>query len=154
MDTKISLREAEFGHIEPIKEILLSSLREYQIAIPDNYSVSDIESIANKKHSNRIFVLLRDVSVIGFMVLRPTTKDRIELKRLYLTASERGKGLGAYLLNCAIQFAQINHFKSIRLETTSKFKKAVSLYKKLGFAVLDDAEKAPGHDLVFEKAIE
>jgi putative acetyltransferase len=154
MDAKISLREAESGHIEQMIEILLRSLREYQIEIPENYSVSDIESINTKNNSHRAFVLLRDASVIGFLVLRPITRDRIELKRMYLTASERGKGLGAYLLKYAIGFAQTNQYKSVRLETTSKFDKAVSLYNKFGFVVLDDAEKAFGHDLVLEKSIE
>ncbi len=35
-----------------------------------------------------------------------------------------------------------------------QFKEAVSLYKKHGFIELKDVEKAPGHDLAFEKMIE
>jgi N-acetylglutamate synthase-like GNAT family acetyltransferase len=153
MDTNISIRKAKIDDIEQIKEILFCSFNEYKIAIPDNYSVSDIDSINLKKSSSHAFVLLRDVSVIGFMVLKPITKDCVELKRLYLTSSERGQALGADLLNHAIDFAKKNQFKSIRLETTSKFKEAVSLYKKFGFIVLNGVEKAPGHDLLFEKLI-
>jgi len=114
MDKDISVRKAETESIEQIKEILFSSLEEYKIAVPDNYSVSDIDSINLENNSNRVFVLLRDVSVIGFIVLRPITKDRIELKRLYLTSSERRRGLGAYLLNYAVHFAQKNKYRSIR----------------------------------------
>jgi len=77
MDTDISVRKAETENIEQIKEILLCSLEEYKIAVPDNYSVSDIDSINLENNSNRVFVLLRDVSVIGFIVLRPITKDCI-----------------------------------------------------------------------------
>ena len=153
MDTDISVRKAETENIERIKEILFSSLEEYKIAVPDNYSVSDIDSINLENNSNWVFVLVRDDSVIGFIVLRPIAKDCIELKRLYLTSSERGRGLGEYLLNYAMHFAQKNKYRSIRLETTSKFKEAVSLYKKYGFNVLNDAEKSPGHDLVFEKTV-
>ena len=153
MDTDISVRKAEAENIEQIKEILFGSLEEYKIAIPNNYSVSDIDSINLENNSNWVFVLVRDDSVIGFIVLRPIAKDCIELKRLYLTASERGRGLGEYLLNYAMHFAQKNKYRSIRLETTSKFKEAVSLYKKYGFNVLNDAEKSPGHDLVFEKTV-
>lgn len=150
MDASISLRQAEFDNIEKIKEILFSALKEYEIAIPDNYSACDIDSI-NYKNNSQVFVLLRNDSVIGFLVLRPITKDCIELKRLYLSSSERGQGLGAYLLNYAIYFAQKNKYKSMRLETTSRFKEAVSLYIKFGFMVLNGVEKAPEHDLVFEK---
>jgi len=146
MDTDISLRKADIDNIEQIKEILYCSLKEYKIAIPYNYSISDIDSINLENNTIRVFVLLRDISVIGFIVLRPMTLDCIELKRLYLTSSERGRGLGSYLLNYAMHFAKKNQYKSIRLETTLKFKEAVSLYKKYGFMVLNDVEKTPGHD--------
>jgi ribosomal protein S18 acetylase RimI-like enzyme len=151
MDKNISLRKAEIGDIEQIKAILFSSLKEYEIALPDNYSISDIDSIADRNNNEQVFVLVRGDSVIGFVVLRPMTVDCIELKRLYLTSSERGRSFGKYLLNYAINFAQSKNYKYIRLETTSKFKEAVCLYKRNGFLELKEAQKAPGHDLAFEK---
>ena len=42
MDKNISFRNAEVEDIKPIKDILYCSLNEYNIAIADNYSVSDI----------------------------------------------------------------------------------------------------------------
>ncbi len=153
MDANILLRKAEVNNVEQIKEILFCSLKEYEIAIPDNYSLSDIDSINLENNSNKVFVLLRNVSVIGFIVLRPITKDCIELKRLYLASSERGQGLGTYLLNYAMHFAKKHQYKSMRLETTSKFKEAVFLYKKFGFMMLVGVEKLPGHDLTFEKTL-
>ena len=71
MDPNILLRRAEIRDIERIKAILFSSFKEYKIAIPDNYSVSDIDSIGLENNSCRIFVLLRESFVIGFIVLRP-----------------------------------------------------------------------------------
>ncbi len=153
MDKNISLRKAEIDDIEQIKAILFKSLEEYEIEIPDNYSVSDIESIGAKNTYENVFVLVRHDYIIGFVLLRPITEDCIELKRLYVTSSERGQQFGKYLLNYAIGFAGKNNFKYIRLETTSKFKEAVSLYKKLGFTVLKEVEKSPGHDLAFEKIL-
>jgi GNAT superfamily N-acetyltransferase len=153
MDINLSLRKAEIADIEQIKTILFSSLKEYEIALPDNYSVSDIDSIADRNSHEQVFVLVRSDSVIGFVVLRPIAADCIELKRLYLTSSERGRSLGKYLLNYAIDFAQRKNFKFIRLETTSKFKEAVSLYKRNGFLELKEVQKSPGHDLAFEKQL-
>jgi len=154
MDKNISLRKAEIRDIDRIKAILFRSLEEYEISIPENYSVSDIDSINDKNNIEKIFVLIRENSVIGFIVLIPINKDCIELKRLYLTSSERGQKLGNYLLENAIKFAAEDNYKCIRLETTSKFEAAVSLYKKHGFTELKGVEKAPGHDLAFEKRIE
>ena len=153
MDKDISLRKADIGDIEQIKAILFKSLKEYEIVIPDNYSVSDIDSIDAKNGTGKVFVLDRNDFVIGFIILKPITVDCIELKRLYLTSSERGQGLGAHLLDYAMHFAKKNKYRSIRLETTSKFKEAVSLYEKFGFTELNGAEKDPGHDLEFEKTV-
>ena len=128
MNKNISLRKARIDDIEQIKAILFSSLKEYEIVLPDNYSVSDIDSIADRNNNEQVFVLVRSDSVIGFVVLKPITLDCIELKRLYLTSSERGRSFGKFLLNYAINFAQRKNFKFIRLEITSKFKEAVCLY--------------------------
>ncbi len=151
MEKNIVLRKAVIGDIEQIKRILFSSLKEYEIAIPDNYSVSDIDSIYAKNKIEQVFVAVRGDSVIGFVVLKPITEESIELKRLYLTSTQRGQGLGKDLLNYTINYANENNYKYIRLETTSKFKEAVSLYKKHGFLELKDVEKSPGHDLALEK---
>ena len=153
MDHHISLRKAESRDIAPIKAILFSALKAYEIAIPDNYAVSDIDAIDNGNAHVTVFSLVRKDAVIGFVVLKEMTPSTIELKRLYLSAEERGRGLGEHLLKFAIAFADEHHYHAMRLETTSKFKEAVSLYKKHGFRELKDVEKAPGHDLAFEKRL-
>ena len=45
MEKYISLRNANVGDIKQIKAILFNSLNEYKIAIPDNYAITDIDSI-------------------------------------------------------------------------------------------------------------
>jgi ribosomal protein S18 acetylase RimI-like enzyme len=153
MDKTITLRKAEIGDIERIKTILFRSLQEYNIPMPDNYSVADIDSIAHKNASAEVFVLDKDGYVIGFTVLKPIDEDAVELKRLYLKAAQRGRKLGDYLLAYVISYANQKQYKYIRLETTSKFKEAFSLYRKHGFIALKDVETSPGHDLVFEKRL-
>lgn len=151
MDKDICIRKAQDDDIGALKNILLSTLQEYNIPIPENFSVTDIDSIGSQTGTEQVFVLQEEDAVIGFVVLRPMTIDCIELKRLYLASSQRGRGLGKYLLNYALDLAVRNNYKSIRLETTSRFKEAVALYEKSGFTVLKEAQKAPGHDLAFEK---
>ena len=74
MDKNISLRKAEIRDIVQIKAILFSSLKEYEIAVPDNYSVSDIDSIYAKNNIEQAFVLVRVDSVIGFVELKDVEK--------------------------------------------------------------------------------
>lgn len=59
MDKNIALRKADRGDVEPIKTILFNSLKEYEIALPDNYSVSDIDSIGAENTIAKVFVLVR-----------------------------------------------------------------------------------------------
>ena len=77
----------------------------------------------------------------------PCTDNQIELKRLYLTAGERGKGLGKFILNMALRIAKKSGYYRIHLETTSKFVEAVSLYRKYGFTKNVGAKLAQGHDI-------
>lgn len=51
--------------------ILFSSLREYNIIIPDIYSVSDIDSIDAECQIEKVIVVVKDDSVICIMVLKP-----------------------------------------------------------------------------------
>ena len=97
--------------------------------------------------------MVKNECVIGFTILRPISEECIELKRLYLTFSERGRGLGRMLLDYAILYAVEKKVQTIRLETTSKFKEAVSLYQRNGFLVMKDVETSPGHDLALEKKL-
>jgi len=133
--------------------ILFNALKEYQIAIPDPYPVTDIDSIGGKNTEYRVFTLVKNERVIGFTILSPISEDCMEFKRLYLTSPERGRGLGRMLLEYAIQYAREKEVQTMRLETTSKFKEAVSLYQRNGFLVMKGVETSPGHNLALEKKL-
>ena len=153
MKNEISCRPAQASDIERIKEILFAALHQYRIAITADYCVADIDGIGSAHFTGFVLVILRDAAVIGFSVLLPVDRDRIELKRLYLSAPERKKGLGRLLLRYAVDCAKEGGYKCIRLETTSIFKEAVALYRRNGFHEIADAVPAPAHDLVLEKRL-
>jgi ribosomal protein S18 acetylase RimI-like enzyme len=153
METDISLRKAGSSDIQVIKQILLSSLRDYNIEVGDDFSVRDIDTIGEGDQNLVINVLLRGASVIGFVVMRPLSRKQLELKRLYLSREERGKGLGSYLLESVLKFSQRNGYQSIQLETTTKFYHAINLYSKFGFVEVENAKLSPGHDRLLIKTI-
>ena len=153
MKKKVLIRKADPGDIDAIKEILFGALTEYGIPLPENYSVADIDAIGDLDGNQHVFVLAGQDRLSGFLVLRPISEECLELKRIYVAKSERGKKLGTRLLNHTIKFAADAGYSSIRLETTSKFYEAVSLYKKNGFKELTGVDKAPGHDLAFERIL-
>ena len=131
----ITNRRAGNYDSETIKKILKETFEEYEINLPDSYSFSDIENLEEEylNSTGEFIVLLREQNIIGFFALLPSDNSQIELKRLYLIANERGKGLGKRLLNMALRIAKKSGYSRIHLETTSKFIEAVSLYRKYGF---------------------
>jgi putative acetyltransferase len=145
----ITYRRAQTGDSELIKRILKTTLAEYNINLPENYSFADIENLEEDylKSGGEFMVLLREQKIIGFFALRPSGNNQIELKRLYLKADERGRGLGRHLLNMALKIAKESGYVRIHLETTSKFIEAVALYRKFGFKTNVGATLSQGHEI-------
>ena len=152
MDLKmqnVTYRRACNRDSEVIKYILKDTFEEYGINLPGNYSFSDIENLEEEylNLSGEFIVLIKKHNIIGFFALLPSHNNQIELKRLYLIASQRGKGLGKHLLTMALCIAKKTGNYRIHLETTSKFIEAVALYRKFGFVKNVEAKLAQGHDI-------
>ena len=142
-------RRANTRDSDAIEVVLRNTLAEYEIELPHNYSFSDIENLEEVylDSGGEFTVLLRAQTIIGFFALLPADDNQVELKRLYLTAAERGKGLGKYLLESALGKAGKAGHQRIYLETTSKFIEAVGLYQKYGFKTNVGATLSQGHDI-------
>ena len=145
----IFYRRAQNSDSEVIKNILEEAFEEYEINLPAGYSFSDIENLEENylNATGEFMVLIKEQNIIGFFALLPSNHNRVGLKRLYLTATERGQGLGKYLLNLALKTARQSGYTRMHLETTSRFVQAVGLYGKSGFTKNADAILAPGHDI-------
>lgn len=145
----ITYRRALNSDSGAIQNILEATFKEYKINLPDNYSFSDIENPEEEYLSanGEFIVILREQNIIGFFALLPSSNKRIELKRLYLIASERGRGLGKYMLKLALKTAKKSGYAQVHLETVSKYVEAVSLYRKYGFKNNAGAKLAQGHDI-------
>jgi putative acetyltransferase len=58
---------------------------------------------------------------------------RVELRKMYVRADCRGRGLGRRLLERALAWARARGFPRVELETASRLEEAVALYRKAGF---------------------
>ena len=145
----ITHRNARNKDSEAIKTILKETFDEYEIDLPAGYSFADIEDLeeAYLRSNGEFIVLIKAQRIIGFFALLPLDSNRVELKRLYVTAAERGQGLGKFLLNQALTTARKAGYERMVLETTSRFVQAVELYRKFGFKKNPGATIAPGHDI-------
>ena len=58
---------------------------------------------------------------------------RVELRKMYVRADRRGRGLGRRLLERALAWARARGFPRVELETASRLEEAIALYRKAGF---------------------
>ena len=69
----------------------------------------------------------------GCVALRKIDRETCEMKRLYVKPEFRGKKIGLLLAEKIIEEAKKIGYKKMRLDTTPQMKKAIQLYKSLGF---------------------
>ena len=77
--------------------------------------------------------LTENNEVKGTVALKKIDEETVELKAMYLKKELRGKGYGKKLIQHAIEQAKKNNYKTILLDSQSRYKAALSLYKQDGF---------------------
>jgi ribosomal protein S18 acetylase RimI-like enzyme len=72
--------------------------------------------------------------------------ETLEIERLYISAEYQGKGLGKFLINEAIKFAQEKGKRKVWLGVWENNEKAIAFYKKSGFVLTGEHTFYVGSD--------
>ncbi|MGI4874190.1 MAG: GNAT family N-acetyltransferase [Janthinobacterium lividum] len=94
------------------------------------------------------FVAEEAGAVLGGGGIFPTAglpPDTVELVKLYLLPTARGRGVGRALIEHCLQAARAAGYARVYLETTAELTQAIPLYEKLGFAYLPASLGNSGH---------
>ncbi|MGA9840456.1 MAG: GNAT family N-acetyltransferase [Thermoplasmata archaeon] len=79
----------------------------------------------------------------GCVGIRPLSPEIVEMKRLYVRAGFRGRGLGWTLARRAIRRAGELRYRSLRLDTLPSMATAIVLYRSLGFVEIAPYREHP-----------
>ncbi|XP_063315917.1 N-acetylaspartate synthetase isoform X1 [Pelobates fuscus] len=96
--------------------------------------LTDIQQYYMKQPGCCFWVAILEGKVVGIVAARGNEEDNVvELRRMSVDSSFRGKGIAKALGRKVIEFAMLNHYSSIVLGTTAVKIAAHKLYESLGF---------------------
>jgi GNAT superfamily N-acetyltransferase len=144
----MSILPFEPGHADGFRALVADTLREFGFQ-PDPEFDSDLDEPAAVYAA--LWVIVDDGAVVGSVALRDLGDGAVELKRMYLRPSERGRGLGRRLLETSLEWARSHGVRLVRLDTSERMEAAQRLYEAYGFRrVPGDAPRQGQCRLLYE----
>lgn len=91
---------------------------------------------------------------VGCVALGPLDASTGEVKRMYVRAAARGRGIGAALLDALLGHARQFGHQHVRLDTAPELTPAIALYERFGFRpIAPYRESQCMAALYFERAV-
>ena len=135
--TGIVLRPATTADRDAIRTLIFSILQSYGLSpAPDSTDADLVDAAAYYAARGGTFHVLVDSTaqrLIGTIGLLPVDAETVELRKMYLDAGYRGRGLGRRLLEHALSEARRLGRRRVVLETASVLREAIALYERYGF---------------------
>jgi putative acetyltransferase len=136
---RICFRSATNEDRERVEQLVFGVLAEYGLK-PDpgatDSDLQDIEGMYLRRGGMFEIVEAADGTLLGTVGLYPVNEQTCELRKMYFAHEARGKGLGRYVLERAVESARRLGFRRVTLETASVLEKAIRLYTRFGFRPL------------------
>jgi GNAT superfamily N-acetyltransferase len=118
-----------------IREVIQQVYREFGFG-PDVTPESDpdlFDIVGTYTGQGRFWVAIHGEQLVGTGAIRQKTPEVGEVKRMYLLAPYRGRGIGLALLETAVSFAREQGYQRLQLDTVAGLKQAIHLYERYGF---------------------
>ena len=136
IDDQIFIRQATRADQEQVKMLVFGVLREFGLEPSPESTDADLSDIEGAYlNSGGMFEIIErsDGRIVGSVGIYPMDGGLCELRKMYLLADVRGRGLGKLLLERALSHARKAGFRAVMLETAGVLEGAVSLYTSYGF---------------------
>lgn len=97
------------------------------------YDSNDYKEVLNSIDLKNKVKMVKDHDIqIGFLHLKKD-EDKLYIDTFAIKKEEQGKGYGKRVLNDMLTRAKVKEFKTVSLDVMDDNKRAINLYKKLGF---------------------
>lgn len=148
----MKFRRATNRDVEAIRNVVFTTLREYGLAPEPGATDQDLGDVEGFYGAGKgYFEVCEDNGeIIATWGIAPLSDGCCELRKMYLLAAHRGKGIGRTMLDRAVAKARELGFEKIELETASVLKEAISLYRKYGFRPVEGRPVVPRCDQAYE----
>lgn len=101
-----------------------------------NMELANAAQVYQTNKRGALSVVMQRDEVIGTFDIQPVSRDRAELRRMYLLSAFRGQGIALKMLHKAETSAAKAGFGTLILSTADIQTAAVSFYKKNGFQLI------------------
>jgi putative acetyltransferase len=147
----IIFRPIEKKDNKEIAELIRAVFREFKIDRPGTvYFDPVLDNLYElfRTPGSEYWLAEEDGIIVGGCGVFPTPglpQGCAELVKLYLSASQRGKGIGWKLMEKTFETAMEYGYRQLYLESLPELRKAISLYEIAGFKFLEAPMGNSGH---------
>lgn len=106
---------------------------EQYISMAINGELQQLQDIFSESKRNAFWVVEIEERIIGMCGIEACGADATELRRMYLDARYRGRGLAQRMLQCAEARARKLGFAKLVLSTAEVHRAAIAFYRKTGY---------------------
>jgi putative acetyltransferase len=134
-----------------MKQLVFDVLVEYGLEPGSiDFCLDDVEKHYFERGGYFVVILDEKATVVATGGLYPLENGSLELRKMYLLATHRRKGLGQWMLTTLLEKARALGFERVELDTASVLKEAISLYKKNGFQLFESDHIVARCDQAYE----
>jgi carbonic anhydrase len=138
-------------HIETIRRLFL----EYAGSLGIDLGFQDFDNElaglpgAYAPPDGRLYLAIEGTRPAGCSGIKKISTELCELKRLYVCPLFRGKGIGRHLVLAAVKDAREIGYKKMRLDSLPSMRRALDLYRSMGFKPIEPFYNNPVAGAVF-----
>jgi ribosomal protein S18 acetylase RimI-like enzyme len=140
-----------YDQIETIRVLFAEYTQMLGVNLDFQNYAEELEQLPGKYGlpDGRLYIAFADSKAVGCVGMRRINDTSCEMKRLYVKTEFRGHKIGQMLANKIIEDAVELKYDYMLLDTFATLKKAVSLYKKLGFYEIEPYYNNPLENVIY-----